>query len=35
MGKQHNKDQHKQRRKSYIKRQKAAVKAKIAAAKKA
>jgi hypothetical protein len=31
MGKQYNKDQHKQRRKAYIKRSKAAVKAKRAA----
>jgi hypothetical protein len=28
MGKQHNKDEHKKRRKAYIKRKKAAVKAK-------
>lgn len=32
MGKQYNKEQHKQRRKAYIKRKKTAVKAKIAAA---
>jgi hypothetical protein len=33
MGKQYNKDQHKQRRKAYIKRKKASVKSKIATAK--
>jgi hypothetical protein len=35
MGKQYNKAEHKQRRKSYLKRKKATVKAKVAAAKKA
>jgi hypothetical protein len=35
MGKQHNKDEHKKRRKAYIKRKKAAIKAKKAAPKKA
>jgi hypothetical protein len=34
MGKQHNKDEHKQRRKAYIKRKKATVNAKKTAAKK-
>jgi hypothetical protein len=34
MGKQHNKDEHKQRRKAYIKRKKAAVNTKKTAAKK-
>lgn len=33
MGKQHNKTEHKTRRKAYIKRKKAAIKAKIAAKK--
>ncbi len=31
MGKQHNKDQHKQRRKAYLKRKKSALKSKLAA----
>jgi len=35
MGKQHNKDEHKKRRKAYIKRKKSAVKAKKAAKSKA
>jgi len=34
MGKQHNKAEHKKRRKAYLKRKKTAVKTKIAAAKK-
>jgi hypothetical protein len=34
MGKQHNKAEHKKRRKAYLKRKKNAVKAKLAAAKK-
>jgi hypothetical protein len=34
MGKQHNKAEHKKRRKAYVKRKKTAVKAKIAAGKK-
>ena len=34
MGKQHNKDEHKKRRKAYIKRKKAVIKTKKAAAKK-
>ena len=34
MGKQHNKDEHKKRRKAYIKRKKAVIKTKIAAKKK-
>jgi hypothetical protein len=34
MGKQHNKAEHKKRRKAYIKRKKAAVKSKIKSAKK-
>jgi hypothetical protein len=35
MGKQHNKDEHKKRRKAYIKRKKVAIKAKRPAPKKA
>ena len=34
MGRQYNKTEHKQRRKAYIKRKKAGIKAKVAAAKK-
>ena len=34
MGKQHNKAEHKKRRKAYLKRKKSAVKAKLATAKK-